>query len=233
MQPDPFDAVDAAQPAQQLAELPLAVQVEPVIGRVLRDDDQLPGSSGRELFRLGDQSVHRDRYVPAPDQRDRAVAAPAVAAFRDFQIGVMPGSRQHPLSREMFAPLSADRGDYVGHIPHAEVVVHFRNLRPQLFLVAFRQASHHEQALDFSPVLGRDEGKDRVDRLLLRVADESAGIDDDDFRVGRIRVVHDFEAVVPQLGHQVLRVDPVFGASERDDVDLAFHGWVFVRCKNS
>lgn len=79
--------------AEQLAELPLAVQVEPVIGRVLRDDDQLPGSSGRELFRLGDQSVHRDRYVPAPDQRDRAVAAPAVAAFRDFQIGVMPGSR--------------------------------------------------------------------------------------------------------------------------------------------
>ena len=133
----------------------------------------------------------------------------------------------------MFAPLSADRGDYVGHIPHAEVVVHFRNLRPQLFLVAFRQASHHEQALDFSPVLGRGEGKDRVDRLLLRVADESAGIDDDDFRVGRIRVVHDFEAVVPQLGHQVLRVDPVFGASERDDVDLAFHGLVFVRCKNS
>lgn len=47
------------------------------------------------------------------------------------------------------------------------------------------------------------------------------------------RVVHDFEAVVPQLGHQVLRVDPVFGASERDDVDLAFHGLVFVRCKNS
>jgi hypothetical protein len=38
---------------------------------------------------------------------------------------------------------------------------------------------------------------------------------------------------VPQLGHQVLRVDPVFGASERDDVDLAFHGLVFVRCKNS
>ena len=41
MDADPDQTVDPAQPAQQLREPPLAVQVKTVAAGVLRDDDQL------------------------------------------------------------------------------------------------------------------------------------------------------------------------------------------------
>lgn len=81
VKPEPFDSVDAAKPAQQVAEPAFTVKVQPVIGRVLCDDDQLFYSAVGQSLRFGDELFHRHRDVSAPDQRDRAVPAPPVAAL--------------------------------------------------------------------------------------------------------------------------------------------------------
>ena len=67
VKPEPFDSVDAAKPAQQVAEPAFAVKVQPVIGRVLCDDDQLFYSAVGQSLRFGDELFHRHRDVSAPD----------------------------------------------------------------------------------------------------------------------------------------------------------------------
>ena len=60
VEPYPFDAVDAAEAAQQLGEHPLAVEVDAVVGRVLRNDHQLPDAPSGQLAGLLLQLLHRN-----------------------------------------------------------------------------------------------------------------------------------------------------------------------------
>ena len=112
------------------------------------------------------------------------------------------------------------RGGDAGPVPHAEELVHLRQFGPQLVGVTLRQAADHEQPLDASrPPRGR-RPQDHIDGLLLGVADKAAGVDDHHAVVGAVAVEYDRVACGGELCRQVLRIDRVFGAAERDDVDF-------------
>ena len=130
---------------------------------------------------------------------------------------------QVPLPGQFVAVASADGFHDVAQVVDAEVFVHFGDLFPQFFPVAFGQAAHDEQVVDTAFGLRVGECEDRVDGLLFGVADESAGVDYDDPGVRFVRVVDDFETVALQLRHQVFRIDEVFRTTERYDVDFTFH----------
>ena len=106
----------------------------------------------------------------------------------------------------------------------AEIVVHLGNLGPQFVGVAFREASHDEQPFDLAGVFGRGRPQDHVDRLLLGVADESAGVDHDDLGVGAVAVEEHRVTRRGEPGHQVLAVHGVFRTAQRYDVDF-FHAF--------
>src|SRR4029078_11511160 len=74
----------------------------------------------------------------------------------------------------------------------------------------------HDQALAVALVLGHLE--DGVDRLLLGVVDEGAGVDDDD--VGVARVGRDLVARLLGVAEHHLAVDEVLGTTEGDETYL-------------
>ena len=223
MEPDPFDAVDAAQAAQQLGEHPPAVEVDAVVGRVLRNDHQLPDALRGQFAGLFLQLLHRDGDVAAADERDGAVAALPVAAFGNLQVGIVLRGRQAAFGgqrRVLRGPQCTNDA-----VPRArsEIVVHLGNLGSQFVGVAFREASHDEQPFDLPGLLGRRGAQNHVYRLLLGVADESAGVDHHDLGVGAVAVEEDLVPGGREPCHQMLAVDGVLRASERYDVNF-FHG---------
>ena len=218
----PRDAVDEAQAAQQLGQHPPSVEVDAVIGRVLRDDHQFPNSLCGEFAGLLLQLLHRDGDVAAADERNGAVAAFPVAALRDFQIGVVLRGGQAAFGGQRRVLRGPQCADDAVPCAGAEVFVHLGNLGPQFVGVAFREASHDEQPFDLPGLLGRRRAQNHVDRLLLGVADESAGVDHHHFGIGAVAVEEDFVPGGREPRHQVLRIDGVLRTAERDDVNF-FH----------
>ena len=151
---------------------------------------------------------------------DGAVAALPVAAFGDLQVGVVLRGRQAAFGGQFRVPGGAQRPHDA--VPRAgpEIFVHLGNLLPQLVGVALREAAHDEEPFDAPGLLGRRRAQDHVDRLLLGVADEAAGVDHYHTGIRTVAVRRDGIARRSQLRHQVLRVDRILRAAERYDVDL-------------
>ena len=228
----PPDTVDAAQAAQQFGQAALPVEVEPVVGRVLRNDDQFLHASGREFARLLLQFLHRHGNVPAADERDGAVAAFPVATLRDFQVGIVPGRREVPFGGQGRVFGGSQRPGDAVPCAGAEEPVHFGEFGAQGVGIAFREAADDEQPLDLAGVFRGRRAQDHVDRLLFGVADEPAGVDDYDLGVRAVAVEKDFVACRREPCHQVLAVDRVLRTTERYDVDL-FHSVSGFRCKST
>ena len=209
VQPDPLDAVDAAEPAQQFGQHAASVEVDAVIGRVLRDDDQLADPAGGELARLLLERLHRHGYMRAADERDGAVAAHPVAALRDFQVGVVLRGGKQPFGGQLRLPRGLESACDAVPGPGSEVGVHLGNLRAQVVGIALRETADDEQPLDLPGLLGRRRAQNHVDGLLLGIADESAGVDHHRLGVGAVAVEHDFVTGRRKAGHQVLRIDRI------------------------
>ena len=220
MEAYPLDAVDAAEPLQQFAERAPSVEVYSVVGRVLGDDHEFADPLCREFAGLLLQLLHRHGTVFAADEGDGAVAALPVAAFGDLQVGVVLRGRQAAFGGQFRIPGGAQRPHDA--VPRAgpEIFVHLGNLLPQLVGVALREAAHDEEPFDAPGLLGRRRAQDHVDRLLLGVADEAAGVDDHRLGVGAVAVVHDGVARRGEARHEVLRIHGVLRTAERDDVNF-------------
>ena len=76
---------------QQVGQGAAAVDVEAVVGGVLRDEDEFLHAVGDQSLSLCHEVVDGARDVLAADEGDGAVGAGAVAALRDFEVGVVPG----------------------------------------------------------------------------------------------------------------------------------------------
>ena len=174
---DPADAVDPAQGLEQLGQSSASVEVESVVGGILRNDDQFADAPICQFAGLLQQRLHRNRDVRPPDQRDCAVAAPPVAPFGDLQIGIVFRRRELALRSQGRVGGSLQGADNVVPVVHTEEFVHFGQLRSQLLGIALAQTAHYEETLDLARLLGRCRPQDHVDRLLLGVADESTGVD--------------------------------------------------------
>ena len=105
-----------------------------------------------------------------------------------------------------------------GTSPGAEDRVDLRNLRAQLVAIALRHAAGDDEALALAVLLELGHLEDGVDRFLLGLVDERAGVDDEHVGVGRVAR----QLVARLLGEPEhhLGVDEVLRAAEGDHADL-------------
>ena len=122
VQADPLDAVDLGQLLQQPCQAAFPVAVKTVVSRILGDDDQLPHALGGQAAGFFHQILDGHAHMRAADERDGAVGTTPVAAFRDFQIGIMR-------RRGEDAAQGVER-------QHALPLVHLRDLGPEFLRVA-------------------------------------------------------------------------------------------------
>ena len=217
-----------AQLPQQFGQQALVRgQVHPVLGDVLRDDDELLYARIAQRLRLLQQRVQRARAVRPAQLGDDAVAAAVGAALRDLEVGGV--GRGQPVAAAL------ERGG--GHVRHVgRLVSAERGLRRvhdaliaacsaqrvdlgQLGLhfvrVALHQAAGDDQTLHFADLLVLRRVEDGLDGLALGGLDEPAGVDH--AHVGLGHVLGDFPARRAQQGEHVLAVHQIFGAAERDE----------------
>jgi hypothetical protein len=100
-------------------------------------------------------------------------------------------------------------------------VIHFGHFGGELAGVALREAPRDDELLARPPLLVGRHLEDRLDRLLLGLADEPARIDDDD-----LGVFGPIDVRKPRLlrgPEHDLAVDPVFDAAEADEVNRFPH----------
>ena len=104
------------------------------------------------------------------------------------------------------------------HLTRSENRVDLGNLLAQFVSIALRQAAGHDQSLARTGLLVLRHLEDGVDRFLLRLVDERAGVDDEHVGVGGIPG----ELMPLFLGEPQhdLGVDEVFGAAEGDHPNL-------------
>ena len=208
----------------------MARQVAAPGDRVLRDQVELEGARRHEPLGLGDDVVGRARALLAAHARDDAEGAGAVAPLGDLQ--PRAGSRLRDDARIARPddpvggvadehPVGVAREDALEleHVARAEEVVDLGHLRGELAGVPLREAAADDELLAGPDALVLGELEDRVDRLLLRLADEAAGVDDDD--LGLVRLLDDAPAVAPRDAEHHLGVDAVLDAAQADEVDLA------------
>ena len=196
---DPFNASDLCQPAQQVRQLFLSVEVDAVQGRFLGHQDQFTDAFAGQIFGLADQRLHGHAPEGAPYTGDDAVGTAFVAAFRDPQITVITAGRQDPsgirsghsvqgLQADLFplGHLSQDLvqyGDQLFLSRCADHGVYLRDFFYDLLFVALSQAAGYDQGFELAgspPVRHFQYG---VDAFLLGVIDEAAGIDDHALRL--------------------------------------------------
>ncbi len=208
---DPFDAVDLFEGLEQLGQPGPAIEVDPVVGHVLRDQDQLADAVAGQFLGLGDDHLDRLGHMLAAHVRDRAKRAEPVAAFRNLKIGKMSGRDPHP--RPVF--LSQDRGwpeqgplfrkpaeQPVGHagdlLPaeHTDHVVDLGKLLDQRLFRPLGQAPGDDQPLDLARALALEHFLDDADRLPPRYVDEATGVDN--HQIGPLRIGYDQVTILSQ-----------------------------------
>ncbi len=229
-QPDPIDAVDRLQLAQQLDQPDLAVEVEPVIGGVLRDDIQFAHAVSRQLTGLGHDHLDRFRDVLAAHLGDRTERAGAVATFRDFEIRVVPrrdpqpgaivqgGDRRRP---KQLALLAGSANQVVGHAvdlvaaENSDDVIDLGQLVEQCRAKPLRQTAGDNHAPRSSGLLEVEHLADHGFRLGPRAFDEAARVHDDE--IGTVGIADQRVAIERQCAQHLLAVDQVLGTTEADE----------------
>ncbi len=104
---NPVEPLDLVELPQQLGQPRPAVEVDAVVGHVLRDQDQLADAVAGQLLGLGDDHLDRLGHVLAPHEGDRAEGAKPVAPFRDLEVGEV--TRRDPQPRAIVLGLDRRR----------------------------------------------------------------------------------------------------------------------------
>ena len=110
------------------------------------------------------------------------------------------------------------RVDDLRHFARAEHDVDFGDQLAQLVAIALGQAAGDDEAAAGAGLLVLGELQDRVDRFLLRLVDEGAGVDDQ--HVGFVRPRRQLVAGFLGEAQHHLGVDEVFRAAERDETNF-------------
>ncbi len=224
---DPLHAVHGAERAQELCELRLAVEIAPVLRRVLRDEDDLADALRGEMRDLIADILDGAAAVGAADVGDRAEGAAVVAALGDLHVGRIGGRRRNArrvlvveqlvLAREHDAvPLERLLDGLHDAVPRtcADDGVRLRHVVEELLSVALAEAARDDEAAAAAGLLVVRHVEDRRDRLLLRGLNERARIDDEDIRLRRVR--RELDAVLPQDAEHHFRIDEILGTTKTD-----------------
>ncbi len=202
--------------------------------RVLRDEVDLHGPGGDQPLGLGHHVVGGAGALLPAQARDDAKRAGAVAPLGDLQprarARLAGALREDARVARLHDPLGGVADEHplgvaredvpeLEHVARPEEVVDLGHLLGELPGVALREAPGDDELLAGADALVLGELEDRVDRLLLRLADEAARVDDDD--LGVVGLLDDAPAVPARHAEHDLGVDPVLDASEADEVNLA------------
>ena len=197
------------------------VEVEPVVGGVLGNDDDFLHPFGNHSFCLVEDVLDGAGDMLSANEGYGAIGAGAVASLADFQVGVVFGSGLHALGFEDVMVFRLKRAYEFSPLVHAVEGIYFGQLLTQLLLVALYKASDSDEAARFATAfLDGYLLEEHVNRLLLGVADETAGVDNDDVAIVAAFVEEEFESRLAQVAGDMLRVDDILAAAEGDDVYL-------------
>ena len=98
--------------------------------------------------------------------------------------------------------------------------IHFGNGALEFRLVPLDQAARHDDSLAPARLFPGTGAQDGIHRLFLGVANEAAGIDEDD--IGLFRGWRQGDPLGPEHRHHVLGIHEVLGAPETDEADAHF-----------
>ena len=127
-----------------------------------------------------------------------------VAAFGDFQVSVMLGGGQHPLSHKLLAVIGIQCLEQLGQLPGSEISVDLGYFFGQFIAVPLAQAAGDIHPFYPAILFGSGKLKDGLNALLLGTFDEAAGVDDHHGCSLNGRVMGDVKVVGPELVHEHL-----------------------------
>ena len=211
---DPWDVrvvEDGAEQAGQSAALLALLAAK--ISRVLRDQRDFLDALRLEFLRFGDDVFDGAGCLLAADERDGAVGAAAVAAFCDFQIGVVLETAEvHAREVLGIATLRCNDAHFLqkfARLVCTYPVVDFGKFLFEFLAVAARKAARDNQLL--LGLLALHLCENRVDGFFLRGLDEPAGVHQDVVRLGG--AIASRKTRVQHFADEIFRVDLVLGAS--------------------
>ena len=151
---DPSDLLDPGQLPDQLMKAFPAIQICPVKGSLLGDQDQFLHAAFGQAQSLAEKAVHRNGAERSSHGRNRAVSAVLVTTLGDLEISVMSARRKITLSLgkndplKIIHPFFFSSGQGAVHDLTDGIIgcgshdgIHFRQFRPDLIRIALRHAS--------------------------------------------------------------------------------------------
>ena len=216
---DPLYFRDFGKGAEHIGQPSASIEVEPVIGGVLGDEQQLLHSLRGEGPGLLHDLFDRNGAVRAADMRNGAVGTAAVAAFGYLQICAGPAvGRQVPGGAESLRRHGAEGPHYRIEVAGPEPSVHFGHQPGQFRGVALRQAAECEEMPRLAGTAPFGLFQQHVHALFLGVADEAAGVYEHVIH-RPVPVFRQHHIPVPgQLRKQMLGVYGILGTAEGEDL---------------
>ena len=153
----------------------------------------------------------------APDERNGAVGAAAVAAFGNLEIGVRLG-RACQVSAFLGLGFAAQGPDKGVQFPCAKPAIHLRDKPGKFLRIALGQAAEHQQASHLPFGLAFGGLQDGIHGLLLGIADKAAGVDKEHIHRTVLPFRHKLVTVL-HLVQEMLGIDGVLGAAQGYDLE--------------
>ena len=229
----PDKAINSAQLTQKLRQPSLTVEVDAVPAGILRDNDQLFDTVGRQCARLRKQILHLPAAIFAAQRRDHAVRAVVIASLGYFKICIVfrrcenaPGliDRRVDVVETLVCMARKQLIDGVYNVvirPRAKNTVDLWQLLQNLLLIALGKTACDQNLSDSSFLLQSAHRKNIVDGLALGRVDKPAGVDNDQLRP--IWIGQDLKARLPQQIQHLLGIDLILRTAERDHANRMAH----------
>ena len=244
VQSDPAQTLDLDERPQQSLQPRPSSEVVSVSRQILRDEADLDATFTRQRPRLGHHVLNRPRTLRSANRGDDAKSATVVTALAHLHKRRETRCRSHARHRRRMnepwlahkiarqIPVPKQRRHLV-EPPCADKVIDLGHGLHQLRHMPLRQAPSGHELLTIAPGPQLAHLQKRVDRLLLRVANKRAGIDDNDLRL--LWIVRPHKARIDKSAEQYLAVHAIFGAPQRNKMNparaglslrlgLSFHG---------
>lgn len=177
---------------------------------------------------FGNNGFHWSGNVLPAHEGNGAEGAGAVAAFGDFEVGVVMGRGEDAFANQLMLIVSAKAVEERGKLECAKPAVNIGDFVSQIVFVAVGEAAGDEDFFHATGFLFVHILQDGVDGLFFGGLNEAAGVDDDDIGIG-VALMGGGDVVAVELTEEDFAVNEVFGAAEGDDADAVVAGFGFQR----